>query len=377
MGTHPIFESDFDCLTDMAFSKTPRVLITDELSRPGVPGPCDYDPNDASEKRIKGFSIREEDMKKERRQSSGKINYLTKKDTTHIQSKLARSSSVTIPRKQLKGLEKELVTLKESLSATQEASRVTIEEKEKIIQNLESKLAESHHRTDNLGRLNDEQKVEIEFCKTSQAALNQKVKNVLNQVKQMENDLSESDKLRKLQEETLSRIRLECSNVEAKNIEKDKTIEEFKEGTTNLKNHLEELEIKLESELKEKCEKMTEITKLENEIDSTNQILERTELALDSKSSELKICMAQVEVLESTNQTLTQNVQDQDSKIQNLKNDLENEKNLTKQKKSEILEITSQTKKMKSDFEEKVTRLDLENEVKSGEIKKLELDTTA
>ena len=119
----------------MAFSKTPRVLITDEMSRPGVPGPCDYDPNDASEKRIKGFSIREEDVKKERRQSSGrdpwtlnrlgtgqglgwlkkflsmnpwlgKINYLTKKDTTHIQSKLARSSSVTIPRKQLKGLEK-------------------------------------------------------------------------------------------------------------------------------------------------------------------------------------------------------------------------------------------------------------------------------
>ena len=40
-------------------------------------------------------------------------------------------------------------------------------------------------------------------------------------VKQMENDLSESDKLRKLQEETLSRIRLECSNVEAKNIEKE------------------------------------------------------------------------------------------------------------------------------------------------------------
>ena len=37
---------------------------------------------------------------------SGKINYLAKKDTTHIQSKLARSSSVTIPRKQLKGLEK-------------------------------------------------------------------------------------------------------------------------------------------------------------------------------------------------------------------------------------------------------------------------------
>ena len=116
----------------MAFSKTPRVLITDELSRPGVPGPCDYDPNDASEKRVKGFSIREEEIKKERRQSlgrdpwtdwfvirililemtgpwihgSGKINYLTKKDTTHIQSKLARSSSVTIPRKQLKGLEK-------------------------------------------------------------------------------------------------------------------------------------------------------------------------------------------------------------------------------------------------------------------------------
>ena len=55
----------------MAFSKTPRVLITDELSRPEVPGPCDYDPNDASEKRVKGFSIREEDIKKERRQSSG------------------------------------------------------------------------------------------------------------------------------------------------------------------------------------------------------------------------------------------------------------------------------------------------------------------
>jgi len=31
------------------------------------------------------------------------------------------------------------------------------------------------------------------------------------------------------------------------NPEKDKTIEEFKEGTTNLKKHLEELEIKLES----------------------------------------------------------------------------------------------------------------------------------
>merc|ERR1712131_579736 len=106
MGTHPIFESDFDCLTDMAFSKTPRGLITDELSRPGVPGPCDYDPNDASEKRVKGFSIREENLKKERRQPSGKINYLSKKDTTQSQSKLARSSSVTIPRSQLKGLEK-------------------------------------------------------------------------------------------------------------------------------------------------------------------------------------------------------------------------------------------------------------------------------
>ena len=91
-----------------------------------------------------------------------------------------------------------MITLKENLTATQEASRLTIEEKEKIIQNLESKLAESHQvspdirhapyhyifqRTDNLGRLNDEQKVEIEFCKTSQAALNQKVKNVLNQSK--------------------------------------------------------------------------------------------------------------------------------------------------------------------------------------------------
>merc|ERR1712157_343016 len=127
MGTHPIFESDFDCLTDMAFSKTPRVLITDELSRPGVPGPCDYDPNDAAEKRIKGFSIRE-DAKKERRQSSGgqKINHLTKKDTSSIQSKLSRSASVTIPRKQLKGLEKEVQILKETLEATQEASRVSI-----------------------------------------------------------------------------------------------------------------------------------------------------------------------------------------------------------------------------------------------------------
>jgi len=86
---------------------------------------------------------------------------------------------------------------------------------------LGTNLKTYFQRTDNLGRLNDEQKVEIEFCKTSQAALNQKVKNVLNQVKQMENDLSESDKLRKLQEETLSRIRLECSNVEAKNIEKE------------------------------------------------------------------------------------------------------------------------------------------------------------
>merc|ERR1712137_30760 len=234
---------------------TPRVLITDELSRPGVPGPCDYDPNDASEKRVKGFSIREENLEERKETILGKINYLTKKDTTHIQSKLARSSSVAIPRKQLKGLEKEVITLKENLTATQEASRLTIEEKEKIIQNLESKLAESHQRTDNLGRLNDEQKVEIEFCKTSQAALNQKVKNVLNQVKQMENDLSESDKLRKLQEETLSRLRVECSNVELKNIEKDKTIEEFKEGTSNLKKHLEELEDKLDSELKEKCEK--------------------------------------------------------------------------------------------------------------------------
>ena len=47
------------------------------------------------------------------------------------------------------------------------------------------------------------------------------MKNVTFLVKQMESDLSESDKLRKLQEETLSRIRLECSNVEAKNIEKE------------------------------------------------------------------------------------------------------------------------------------------------------------
>ena len=97
-----------DGYLDMAFSKTPRVLITDELSKPGVPGPCDYDPNDAAEKRIKGFSIREDAKKTDRRQSAGgqKINYLTKKDTSSIQSKLSRSASVTIPRKQLKGLEK-------------------------------------------------------------------------------------------------------------------------------------------------------------------------------------------------------------------------------------------------------------------------------
>ena len=47
------------------------------------------------------------------------------------------------------------------------------------------------------------------------------MKNMTFLVKQMESDLSESDKLRKVQEETLSRIRLECSNVEAKNIEKE------------------------------------------------------------------------------------------------------------------------------------------------------------
>ena len=38
----------------------------------------------------------------------------------------------------------------------------------------------------------------------------------------MESDLSESDRLRKLQEETLSKLRLECSNVETKNIEKER-----------------------------------------------------------------------------------------------------------------------------------------------------------
>ena len=37
------------------------------------------------------------------------------------------------------------------------------------------------------------------------------------------------------------------SYVLIRNTKKDKTIEEFKEGTSNLKKHLEELEIKLES----------------------------------------------------------------------------------------------------------------------------------
>lgn len=166
----------------------------------------------------------------------GKINYLAKKDTTHIQSKLARSSSVTIPRKQLKGLEKVCQILSwnkyqciiesrwcsvtsadhkgpnwpsilggsyverkfecDTRSFSSHNWRKRKDNSKSWIQIgwisscksssligclLGTNLKTYFQRTDNLGRLNDEQKVEIEFCKTSQAALNQKVKNVLNQ----------------------------------------------------------------------------------------------------------------------------------------------------------------------------------------------------
>ena len=40
----------------MAFSKLPRILINDELAKPGLPGPCDYDPKH-SEKRTPGTEM--------------------------------------------------------------------------------------------------------------------------------------------------------------------------------------------------------------------------------------------------------------------------------------------------------------------------------
>ena len=98
----------------------------------------------------------------------------------------------------------------------------------------------------------------------------------------------------------------------------------------------------------------------ENEIDSTNRMLEQTELALDSKSTELTLTMAQVEVLESTNETLLLNMDDLKSKNEKIKDDLESEIEKVKLKDSEILEMSLVIKKLKSDFQK--------NELEKGDI---------
>ena len=76
----------------MAFSKAPRVLITDEAAVCDNPGPGDYNPKTLGEKRARAATIHAEPTKKETTTSS-KPNYLKPKDTCKVASKLAKSST--------------------------------------------------------------------------------------------------------------------------------------------------------------------------------------------------------------------------------------------------------------------------------------------
>ena len=74
----------------MAFSKAPRVLITDEASIVDNPGPGDYNPKGA-DKRSRAATIHAEAQKREFKDPT-KPNYLKPKDTSLTRTKLARSS---------------------------------------------------------------------------------------------------------------------------------------------------------------------------------------------------------------------------------------------------------------------------------------------
>ena len=73
----------------MAFSKLPRILITEEDMKILTPGPGDYNPKNHD--RVKGLIISKETEKKTVVQSS-KPNYLQPKDISKVKSRLNRSS---------------------------------------------------------------------------------------------------------------------------------------------------------------------------------------------------------------------------------------------------------------------------------------------
>ena len=73
----------------MAFSKAPRILITDEESVKDNPGPGDYNPK-GFEKRVKSATIVAETLKKEL-PTPTKPNYLKQKDTSDVAKKIHSS----------------------------------------------------------------------------------------------------------------------------------------------------------------------------------------------------------------------------------------------------------------------------------------------
>ena len=69
----------------MAFSKAPRVLITDEAANPKNPGPGDYNPKDDSKVRAAKIYAKPEPKSEK---SFSKPNYLAPKDTSKFWAKL-------------------------------------------------------------------------------------------------------------------------------------------------------------------------------------------------------------------------------------------------------------------------------------------------
>merc|ERR1712106_770990 len=158
MGTHPIFESDFDCLTEqMAFSKTPRVLINDEMALNGskAPGPGDYNPK-GLDKRIPGVTIHTQQTQS-RQSHGGKANYLSQKDTSTVGARM--KSMVQVSRGKLKQMEKQLEQAAADsmrLAATEAQLEHANEEKVRLSGEIERKIAEVDELTGTNETLNEQ-----------------------------------------------------------------------------------------------------------------------------------------------------------------------------------------------------------------------------
>merc|ERR1711935_562314 len=184
MGTHPIFESDFDCLTEnMAFSKTPRVLINDEMALNGskAPGPGDYNPK-GLDKRIPGVTIHTQQTQS-RQSHGGKANYLSQKDTSTVGARM--KSMVQVSRGKLKQMEKQLEQAaadSERLAVTEAQLDHANEEKVRLSDEIERKNAEINELTGTNETLNEQ----VNALRNELKQLNKQLLEVIKQIEQHE-----------------------------------------------------------------------------------------------------------------------------------------------------------------------------------------------